>query len=166
MKKLKNAILVSTLSILAACSNSGNPFGGNSNDKFFGNNIGDVSNPTSPAYFQQAIGDRVFFAIDQSSLSPEGMDLLNSQATWLMTNGDYEIIVEGHADEQGTRDYNVALGARRANSVKEYLNSLGVAASRIQTVSYGKERPIEICSKESCYSVNRRAVTVLSNLGS
>ena len=166
MKKLKNAILVSTLSILAACSNSGNPFGGNSNDKFFGNNMGDVSNPTSPAYFQQAIGDRVFFAIDQSSLSPEGMDLLNSQATWLMTNGDYEIIVEGHADEQGTRDYNVALGARRANSVKEYLNSLGVAASRIQTVSYGKERPIEICSKESCYAVNRRAVTVLSNLGS
>ena len=166
MKKLKNAILVSTLSILAACSNSGNPFGGNSNDTVFGNNMGDVSNPTSPAYFQQAIGDRVFFAIDQSSLSPEGMDLLNSQATWLMTNGDYEIIVEGHADEQGTRDYNVALGARRANSVKEYLNSLGVAASRIQTVSYGKERPIEICSKESCYSVNRRAVTVLSNLGS
>ena len=166
MKKLKNAILVSTLSILAACSNSGNPFGGNSNDKFFGNNMGDVSNPTSPAYFQQAIGDRVFFAIDQSSLSPEGMDLLNSQATWLMTNGDYEIIVEGHADEQGTRDYNVALGARRANSVKEYLNSLGVAASRIQTVSYGKERPIEICSNESCYSANRRAVTVLSNFGS
>ena len=166
MKKLRNAILVSTLSLLAACSNSGNPFGGNSDDTFFGNNMGDVSNPTSPAYFQQAIGDRVFFAIDQSSLSPEGMDLLNSQATWLMTNGDYEIIVEGHADEQGTRDYNVALGARRANSVKEYLNSLGVAASRIQTVSYGKERPIEICSKESCYSVNRRAVTVLSNLGS
>ena len=166
MKKLRNAILVSTLSILAACSNSGNPFGGNSDDTFFGNNMGDVSNPSSPAYFQQAIGDRVFFAIDQSSLSPEGMDLLNSQATWLMTNGDYEIIVEGHADEQGTRDYNVALGARRANSVKEYLNSLGVAASRIQTVSYGKERPIEICSKESCYSVNRRAVTVLSNLGS
>ena len=166
MKKLRNAILFITLWMLAACSNSGNPFGGSSNDKFFGNNMGDVSNPTSPAYFQQAIGDRVFFAIDQSSLSPEGMDLLNSQATWLMTNGDYEIIVEGHADEQGTRDYNVALGARRANSVKEYLNSLGVAASRIQTVSYGKERPIEICSKESCYSVNRRAVTVLSNLGS
>ena len=166
MKKLRNAILVSTLSILTACSNSGNPFGGGSSDTFFGNNMGDVSNPTSPAYFQQAIGDRVFFAIDQSSLSPEGMDLLNSQATWLMANGDYEIIVEGHADEQGTRDYNVALGARRANSVKEYLNSLGVAASRIQTVSYGKERPIEICSKESCYSVNRRAVTVLSNLGS
>ncbi len=166
MKKLRNAILFITLWMLAACSNSGNPFGGSSTDTVFGNKMGDVSNPTSPAYFQQAIGDRVFFAIDQSSLSQEGMDLLNSQATWLMTNGDYEIIVEGHADERGTRDYNVALGARRANSVKEYLNSLGVAASRIQTVSYGKERPIEICSKESCYSVNRRAVTVLSNLGS
>jgi peptidoglycan-associated lipoprotein len=166
MKKLKNAILLSALMSVAACSNSGNPFGGNSDDTFFGNNIGDVSNPTSPAYFQEAIGDRVLFAIDQSSLGPEAMDLLNSQASWLMTNGDYEIIVEGHADEQGTRDYNVALGARRANSVKEYLNSLGVAATRIQTVSYGKERPIEICSKESCYSVNRRAVTVLNNLGS
>ena len=108
----------------------------------------------------------MFFAIDQSNLSREAMDLLSSQANWLMTNGDYEIIVEGHADEQGTRDYNVALGARRAKSVKEYLNSLGIAASRIQTVSYGKERPIEICSNESCYSVNRRAVTVLNNLGS
>ena len=166
MKKLKNAILLSALVSVSACSNSGNPFGGSSNEPIFGNNMGDVSNPTSPAYFQEAIGDRVLFAIDQSSLDPEAMDLLNSQATWLMTNGDYEIIVEGHADEQGTRDYNVALGARRANSVKEYLNSLGVAATRIQTVSYGKERPIEICSKESCYSVNRRAVTVLNNLGS
>lgn len=166
MKKLKNAILLSALVSVSACSNSGNPFGGSSNDLAFGNNMGDVSNPTSPAYFQEAIGDRVLFAIDQSSLGPEAMDLLNSQATWLMTNGDYKIIVEGHADEQGTRDYNVALGARRANSVKEYLNSLGVAATRIQTVSYGKERPIEICSKESCYSVNRRAVTVLNNLGS
>ncbi|MDB3861131.1 peptidoglycan-associated lipoprotein Pal [Paracoccaceae bacterium] len=166
MKKLKNAILLSALVLVSACSNSGNPFGGSSNDPIFGNNMGDVSNPTSPAYFQEAIGDRVFFAIDQSSLGPEAMDLLNSQATWLMTNGDYKIIVEGHADEQGTRDYNVALGARRANSVKEYLNSLGVASTRIQTVSYGKERPIEICSKESCYSVNRRAVTVLNNLGS
>ena len=166
MKKLKNAILLSALVSVSACSNSGNPFGGSSNDPIFGNNMGDVSNPTSPAYFQEAIGDRVLFAIDQSSLGSEAMDLLNSQATWLMTNGDYKIIVEGHADEQGTRDYNVALGARRANSVKEYLNSLGVAATRIQTVSYGKERPIEICSKESCYSVNRRAVTVLNNLGS
>ena len=166
MKKLKNAILLSALVSVSACSNSGNPFGGSSYDPIFGNNMGDVSNPTSPAYFQEAIGDRVLFAIDQSSLGPEAMDLLNSQATWLMTNGDYKIIVEGHADEQGTRDYNVALGARRANSVKEYLNSLGVAATRIQTVSYGKERPIEICSKESCYSVNRRAVTVLNNLGS
>ena len=166
MKTLKNAILLSALVSVSACSNSGKPFGGSSNDPIFGNNMGDVSNPTSPASFQEAIGDRVLFAIDQSRLGPEAMDLLNSQATWLMTNGDYKIIVEGHADEQGTRDYNVALGARRANSVKEYLNSLGVAATRIQTVSYGKERPIEICSKESCYSVNRRAVTVLNNLGS
>ena len=141
MKKLKNAILLSALVSVSACSNSGNPFGGSSNDPIFGTNMGDVSNPTSPAYFQEAIGDRVLFSIDQSSLGPEAMDLLNSQATWLMTNGDYKIIVEGHADEQGTRDYNVALGARRANSVKEYLNSLGVAATRIQTSSRASPAP-------------------------
>ena len=87
---------------------------------------------------------------------------LDGQAGWLQTNNDYLAIIEGHADEQGTREYNLALGARRANAVREYLISKGVASGRIRTVSYGKERPIAVCSDESCYSQNRRAVTVIS----
>ena len=87
----------------------------------------------------------------------------NTQATWLTTNSDYIAVIEGHADEQGTREYNLALGARRANAVREYLISRGVAGNRLKVVSYGKERPIEICSVESCYTKNRRAVTVLSS---
>ena len=108
----------------------------------------------------------MFFEIDQSSLTEAGRIVLDGQADWLLENGDYSILVEGHADEQGTRAYNLALGARRANAVREYLSARGVAGSRIQTVSFGKERPVELCSRESCYSVNRRAVTLLDNLGS
>src|SRR5699024_8430561 len=96
------------------------------------------------------------------NLTPEAQATLNSQAQWLLTNTDYNAIIEGHADEQGTREYNLALGARRANSVEEYLIAQGVPASRLRTVSYGKERPIALCSNESCYAKNRRAVTVIS----
>jgi peptidoglycan-associated lipoprotein len=106
--------------------------------------------------------DRVLFVVDQSNLTPQGMATLDGQAGWLQTNNDYLAIIEGHADEQGTREYNLALGARRANAVREYLISKGVASGRIRTVSYGKERPIAVCSDESCYSQNRRAVTVIS----
>ncbi|ARO15092.1 peptidoglycan-associated lipoprotein [Ketogulonicigenium robustum] len=124
--------------------------------------LGDASDPRSTAYFAQTIGDRVLFAVDQSSVSPEAMQVLNGQAQWLSTNSQYGIVIEGHADEQGTREYNVALGARRANSVREYLISRGISANRIRTVSYGKERPVALCSDQSCYSQNRRAVTVIS----
>ena len=128
---------------------------------------GSVSDPRSPAYFQQAIGDRVFFAVDQSTLSAEAQATLDSQAQWLLSNAEYSALIEGHADEQGTREYNLALGARRASSARDYLLSRGVPAGRLSTVSYGKERPIEICSNEACYSKNRRAVTVLAaGLGS
>ncbi len=121
--------------------------------------VGDV---TSPAYFQQAIGDRVLFAVDQSTLDADAQALLAAQAKWLINNPSYTTTIEGHADEQGTREYNLALGARRANAAREYLVTQGVAGNRIKTLSYGKERPIEICSEESCYSRNRRAVTVLA----
>ena len=123
---------------------------------------GSAQDPTSPAYFQQTIGDRVLFAVDQSSLSDAAQATLNGQANWLGANPDYTAVIEGHADEQGTREYNLALGARRANAVQEYLVSRGVAPNRLKVVSYGKERPIEICSEESCYTQNRRAVTVLA----
>jgi peptidoglycan-associated lipoprotein len=124
--------------------------------------LGDPSNPASVAYFNQTVGDRVLFVVDQSTLSDEGRAILNGQAGWLTANPDYAIIIEGHADEQGTREYNIALGARRADSVKNYLIAQGIAGSRMQTVSYGKERPIATCSDETCYNQNRRAVTVLS----
>ncbi|MZR14101.1 peptidoglycan-associated lipoprotein Pal [Maritimibacter sp. DP07] len=123
---------------------------------------GSVNDPTSAAYFNQAIGDRVLFAVDQSTLSPEAERILAQQAQWLNSNTAYSAIIEGHADEQGTREYNVALGARRASAVQSFLVQRGVAPNRLKTVSYGKERPLAICSDESCYQQNRRAVTVLT----
>jgi peptidoglycan-associated lipoprotein len=151
---------------LAACNNP-DRFGDGSDDPNAGGfvdttGLGDPSNPTSIAYFNQTVGDRVLFAVDQSNLSDQARLVLAGQAQWLKTNPGYAIIIEGHADEQGTREYNLALGARRASAVQDYLISQGVPAARMRTVSYGKERPIEICSDEACYSQNRRAVTVLS----
>ena len=104
----------------------------------------------------------MLFEVDQSNLSVAGRATLDAQANWLLTNSDYQAIIEGHADEQGTREYNLALGARRANAAQEYLVSKGVPAERLRVVSYGKERPIEVCSNEACYAKNRRAVTVLA----
>ena len=123
--------------------------------------FGSVSDPGSIAYFNQIVGDRVLFAVDQSAIDASAMVVLNGQAEWLMTNPEFTALVEGHADEQGTREYNLALGARRAAAVRDYLVSRGVAPNRINTISFGKERPLEICSDESCYSQNRRGVTVL-----
>ncbi len=124
--------------------------------------LGDPSDPRSIAYFNQTVGDRVLFAVDQSTLSPEARGILQAQANWLAQNPGYAIIIEGHADEQGTREYNLALGARRAAAVQAFLVSQGVGADRMRTISYGKERPLEVCSEEACYAKNRRAVTVLS----
>jgi len=118
--------------------------------------------PSNPQFFSQTIGDRVLFEVDSSTLTAAGRATLDGQAGWLATNSDYLAVIEGHADEQGTREYNLALGARRANAVREYLISKGLAANRIRTVSYGKERPLEVCSDETCYSQNRRAVTIIS----
>lgn len=148
---------------LAACSQNGfdNPDAVNLNGPGAGV-AGSAGDPTSPAYFQQAVGDRVFFAVDQSNLSPTAQTTLAAQAEWLIQNPDFVATIEGHADEQGTREYNVALGERRANAAREYLISRGVAGNRLKIVSYGKERPVEICSAEACYAKNRRAVTVLS----
>jgi len=123
---------------------------------------GSPSDPTSVTYFQQTVGDRVLFAVDQSTLSDAAVATLEGQARWLLDNGAYSVIVEGHADEQGSREYNLALGARRASAVQEYLVERGVSPARVRTVSYGKERPLAICSEESCYAQNRRAVTVVT----
>ena len=165
MKTLRNAMMVCAVAAVAACSNSNgwdDSYGGSGTGGVGGVGTGLPSDPTSPAYFQQAIGDRVLFAVDQSTLGDEARAVLTAQADWLVQNTDYTAVIEGHADEQGTREYNLALGARRANAAREFLISRGVAGSRLKTVSYGKERPIEICSEESCYAKNRRAVTVLA----
>jgi len=128
-----------------------------------GSVAGSPSDPTSVAYFQQTVGDRVLFQVDQSSLTPEAQATLEGQARWLLENTAYTAVIEGHADEQGTREYNLALGARRADTVRNYLISRGIAGNRLRVVSYGKERPMQLCSDEACYMQNRRAVTVLTS---
>ncbi|WP_420326379.1 peptidoglycan-associated lipoprotein Pal [Mameliella sp.] len=165
MKHLTKAILIGAALATAACTNPSR-FGGDDASRGAGGPgtyaPGSVDDPNSPAYFSARVGDRVLFAVDQSSLSPEARVVLDGQAKWLMDNPDYLAIIEGHADEQGTREYNLALGARRANAVMEYLVAKGIPQSRLKFVSYGKERPLEICSEEACYAKNRRAVTVIS----
>ena len=104
----------------------------------------------------------MLFPENDAALDGTARATLVRQAEWLKQNGSFSSVVEGHSDEQGTREYNLALGARRASAVQEYLISQGVAAGRLRTVSYGKERPLAICSTEECYSKNRRAVTAVS----
>lgn len=118
--------------------------------------------PGSAQDFTVNVGDRVFFETDSSILTPTAMSTLDKQATWLQRYPNYPITVEGHADERGTREYNIALGARRAAATRDYLASRGVPASRMRTISYGKERPVAVCNDISCWSQNRRAVTVLA----
>ena len=108
-----------------------------------------------------AMGDRIFFGFDQYNVDSEDMATLQTQAQWLQRNPAVRVTLEGHADERGTRDYNIALGERRANAAKNYLASLGVDPSRISVISYGKERPAETGSTEEAYARNRRAVTVI-----
>ena len=113
--------------------------------------------------FQVNVGDRVFFETDRSDLSPAARGTLDQQAAWLQQYANVAMTVEGHADERGTREYNLALGERRATSVRNYLVSLGIPASRITTVSYGKERPAVIGSNPQAWSQNRRGVTVITS---
>ena len=103
----------------------------------------------------------MFFESDSTDLTPTAVSTLDKQAAWLSRYPRYTFLVEGHADERGTREYNFSLGARRSQVVRDYLSSRGIAGSRIRTVSYGKERPVAICNDISCWSQNRRAVTVL-----
>lgn len=169
MKHFFKFVLLALVLAIGACSNAtrfeGEGGGSVGGSGAAGTSVpadGSASDPMSSAFFQQAVGDRVLFAVGQSTLSADAEIALNAQAGWLNKNSDFRALIEGHADERGTREYNLALGARRANAVKEYLISRGVSAKRLQIVSFGKERPIEICSEESCYAKNRRAVTVLS----
>ena len=112
--------------------------------------------------FVENTTDTVFFAFDSSSLSAEAQAALDTQVAWLKKHDDVNVIVQGHCDDRGTREYNLALGERRANAVKQYLVSQGIEESRISTISYGKERPAVLGNNEAAWAQNRRAITVVS----
>jgi peptidoglycan-associated lipoprotein len=156
MRFLQSWKLVAVLGIalsMGACA-SKNPLDGNA--------MASAATPGSQQDFVVNVGDRVFFENDQSDLTPQATATLDRQIQWLQTYNRYAFTIEGHADERGTREYNIALGARRAQSVRSYMTSRGIDASRLRTISYGKERPVAVCNDISCWSQNRRAVTVLN----
>jgi peptidoglycan-associated lipoprotein len=125
-------------------------------------NAAGMATPGSQQDFVVNVGDRVFFETDSTELTPQSRATLDKQAQWLTNYSQYAFTIEGHADERGTREYNIALGARRAQTARDYLISRGIQANRMRTISYGKERPVAVCNDISCWSQNRRAVTVLN----
>jgi peptidoglycan-associated lipoprotein len=151
IRAAKFAAAIAMALSMAACANTPNQTG-----------IAGAAVPGSQQDFVVNVGDRVFFESDQTDLTPQGRATLDKQAQWLAQYNRYSFTVEGHADERGTREYNIALGAKRAQSVREYLIARGIDASRMRTISYGKERPVAVCDDISCWAQNRRAVTVLN----
>ncbi|WP_274627481.1 peptidoglycan-associated lipoprotein Pal [Arvimicrobium flavum] len=125
-----------------------------------------AATPGSAQDFTVNVGDRIFFDLDSSAIRADAQATLAKQARWLNQYRNYAITIEGHADERGTREYNIALGARRAAATRDFLVGQGVASNRLRTISYGKERPVAVCDDISCWSQNRRAVTVLGGAGS
>ena len=152
---LKNILLVIfTTLILSACSTG----------KKSGSLDGDVyTGKETVEYLASGVPDRVFFATNKSSLTTKSRETLRSQAAWLRKNSSINVVLEGHADERGTREYNLALGERRANSAKDYLMTYGISSDRISVLSYGKERPVDAGSNPLAWSKNRRSVTVKAN---
>jgi peptidoglycan-associated lipoprotein len=152
--------LMAAVLLLAACSSNpppatvGGPLGGVGSGAGFA--------PGSQQDLAATAGDRVFFAYDQSTISPEGQQILQRQSEWLKRYAQVSVTIEGHCDERGTREYNLALGERRAQAVKHVLVALGVQAARIQTISYGKDRPIVVGSDEAGYAQNRVGITTVN----
>jgi peptidoglycan-associated lipoprotein len=144
---------------MAACSKTPDP---NADPSGLGGRAG-AATPGSQQDFVVNVGDRVFFETDSTDLTSQAQATLDKQSRWLAQYPRYTITIEGHADERGTREYNFALGAKRGEVTKNYLVARGVPASRIRTISFGKERPVAVCNDISCWSQNRRAVTVLGN---
>lgn len=128
-----------------------------------GGNGDDIAGPLNDRFKREVSSDTIHFALDQYDIDPEARSILDSQARWLVANPQARVTLEGHCDERGTREYNLALGDRRANAAKNYLAARGVSPSRITTISYGKERPIALSSDEQSWAANRRAVTIVIN---
>ncbi len=152
LQGLKLAAVLAVALSMGACANKNLGMDANAS----------AATPGSQQDFVVNVGDRVFLESDQTDLSPQAVATLDKQVQWLQTYPRYQFTIEGHADERGTREYNIALGARRAQSVKAYMSSHGIDPSRMRTISYGKERPVAVCNDISCWSQNRRAVTVLN----
>ena len=154
-KFLKNAFLVMLAClVLSACATK----------KVQNQMQGDVYTGTETVeYLASGVPDRVFFATNESVLTTASRDTLRKQAAWLRKNSDITIVLEGHADERGTREYNLALGERRANAAKDYLMTYGISSDRISVISYGKERPVDSGSNPLAWSKNRRSVSVKAN---
>lgn len=153
MSMIKALSALAAVFLIAACSNS--------NDQQTASAATTSVAPGTVGDFRQNVGDRIFFDTDGSTVREDGRQTLNRQAEWLKKYTNYQITVEGHCDERGTREYNLALGERRANAARQYLIAQGIPAARIKTVSYGKERPDPVGSDEAAWSRNRRAVTTL-----
>ncbi len=171
MRSLKITLAAAAaLTLLAACETAPNEGGtldgANSGYEDSGNfgvgNDGTVT-PGSQADLEANVGDRIFYATGSSVVGGEGQSTLERQASWLQQHSNVNVIIEGHADERGTREYNLALGERRANAAKTYLVGQGISPSRLSTISYGKERPSVLGHSSSSWSQNRRAVTVVAN---
>ena len=159
MKMMTMAIL-GAAALLAACSSSDDEAVDAAATGVSTANLGPAEN--SVEYFNVVVGDRVFFDTDRHDLSTEAQFILQKQAQWFQANPGTNAVIEGHADERGTREYNLALGARRANSALAFLISQGVESARLRAVSYGKERPVAVGSDEAAWAQNRRAVTVVA----
>ena len=155
---LKIAVALCCVLALTACSKKNTP---NLEATNAGLGAG-ASSPGSEADFATNVGDRIYFVVDQADLTPEAEDILNKQAAWLQKYPGVSIQMEGHSDERGTREYNIALSARRATAAREFLIAQGVEANRISSIAYGKERPAALCDAEQCWTQNRRAVTVIT----
>ncbi|HUR44154.1 MAG TPA: peptidoglycan-associated lipoprotein Pal [Aestuariivirga sp.] len=155
MANYKMAAVCCCFLALAACSKKNTP------DLEAGTNVGNAK-PGSQQDFTVNVGDRIYFAEDQSTLAPEAQETLRKQATWLSQYPGVTVQIEGHADERGTREYNISLSARRATATREFLIAQSIDGSRISSIAYGKERPVALCDAEQCWSQNRRAVTVIT----
>jgi peptidoglycan-associated lipoprotein len=169
LASLKTVAVLGCFLALAGCSKKNTPSlsdgglgGGGLNDSDGAGTSGKRARPGSKAEFQQEIGDRIYFIVDQSSLTQEGRDTLTRQAEWLLKYDNVTVQVEGHADERGTREYNISLSARRATETRNFLIQQGVPGSRVASIAYGKERPASLCDAEECWNQNRRAVTSIT----
>ena len=168
MKKVTTGALVAMALLAAGCARNSDVtipdggagyLGGDGALGGAGLGAGGIGGGTLPG---STVSDRVLFAVDQSTLSPEAIGILNAQIGWLQQNPGAPILIEGHADERGTTEYNLALGSSRASAVRNYMVSQGIPDSRISIITYGRERPVATCADESCFAQNRRAVTVVT----